>query len=111
MIRKAAGIEFPGWAATTSYLIAEVDIDPESGTTPASGIRHDALGVHSLSMSDDGGPVRVMVTEPHVGATGEVTLRDLSEALVAVYGTDYGVHSPSVRRVTSTFLDGPAEFD
>ena len=59
----------------------------------ASG--HDALGVHSLSRLADGGPVRVMVTERHVGPTGEPTVRDLSEALVAVYGTDYGIHSPS----------------
>jgi hypothetical protein len=36
-----------------------------------------------------------MVTEEHVGATSEPTLRDLSQALVAVYGTDYGVHSPT----------------
>ena len=41
------------------------------------------------------GPVGIMVTEAHVGATGEPTLRDLSEALIAVYGTDYGVHSPT----------------
>src|SRR5581483_4029843 len=26
---------------------------------------------------------------------GEPTLRDISEALVAVYGTDYGIHSPT----------------
>jgi len=39
--------------------------------------------------------VRVMVTEEHVGPTTEPTLRDLSEALIAVYGTDYGVHSPT----------------
>ena len=39
--------------------------------------------------------VRVMVTEQHVGHTGEPTLRDLSEALIAVYGTDYGIHSPT----------------
>jgi len=39
----------------------------------------------------DSGPVRVMVTERHL-ASGEPTLRELSEALVAVYGTDYGVH-------------------
>jgi 3-(3-hydroxy-phenyl)propionate hydroxylase len=44
---------------------------------------------------EDGGPVRVMVTEQHVGRTGEPTLRDLSEALIAVYGTDYGIHSPT----------------
>jgi len=43
----------------------------------------------------DRGPVRVMVTEEHVGPTTEPTLRDLSEALVAVYGTDYGIHSPT----------------
>jgi hypothetical protein len=36
-----------------------------------------------------------MLTESHVGATAEPTLRDLSEALVAVYGTDYGIHSPT----------------
>jgi hypothetical protein len=36
-----------------------------------------------------------MVTEPHVGATDAPTLRDLSEALVAVYGSDYGIHSPT----------------
>ena len=43
----------------------------------------------------DRGPVRVMVTEEHVGAKTEPTLRDLSEALIAVYGTDYGIHSPT----------------
>jgi len=36
-----------------------------------------------------------MVTEQHLGRTGEPTLRDLSEALIAVYGTDYGIHSPT----------------
>ncbi len=39
-------------------------------------------------------PVRVMVTEQHVGPATEPTLRDLSEALIAVCGTDYGIHSP-----------------
>ena len=36
-----------------------------------------------------------MLTEPHVGATAEPTLRDLREGLVRVYGTDYGIHSPT----------------
>ena len=43
----------------------------------------------------DGGLVRVLVTEQHVGPTTEPTLRDLSDALIAVYGTDYGIHSPT----------------
>ena len=38
--------------------------------------------------------MRVLVTEQHLGRTGEPTLRDVREALVAVDGTDYGIHSP-----------------
>jgi 2-polyprenyl-6-methoxyphenol hydroxylase-like FAD-dependent oxidoreductase len=111
LIRKSAGIEFSGWDPTTSYLIAEVEMaleaggetarhtgsstDSNSGQTPEWGIRHDALGVHALSMLEDGGPMRVMVTERDLGPTSEPTLRDLSEALIAVYGTDYGIHSPT----------------
>ena len=102
LVRKAAGIEFPGWDPTTSALIAEVEMAEE----PELGIRRDAIGIHALGRVEyeirdgevvyaDGGPVRVMVTEQHVGATSEPTLRDLSEALIAVYGTDYGIHSPT----------------
>ena len=90
LIRKAAGIEFPGWDPSTSCLIAEVEMDEE----PEWGLRRDAIGVQSLSRLEDG-PVRVLVTERHVGHTSEPTLRDLSEALIAVYGTDYGIHSPT----------------
>jgi 2-polyprenyl-6-methoxyphenol hydroxylase-like FAD-dependent oxidoreductase len=93
--RKAAGIEFPGWDATTSYLLAEVEMNVGTEQSPQWGIRHDALGVHALSTAEEGGPVRVMVTEAHLGPATEPTLRDLSEALVAVYGTDYGIHSPT----------------
>ena len=97
LIRKAAGIEFPGWDPSTSNLIAEVELAEE----PEWGIRRDALGIHSLSRQEDGGRVSVLVTEQHVGATTEPILRDLSEALVAVYGTDYGIHSPtSISRFT-----------
>ena len=95
LTRKAAAIDFPGWDPTTSYLIAEVDMALEANEAPEWGIRHDALGVHALSTSEDGGPVRVMVTERHLEPDSEPTLRDLSEALIAVYGTDYGIHSPT----------------
>ena len=90
VVRKAAGIQFPGWDPTTSNLIAEVELEQE----PEWGIRHDARGVHGLSRLENG-PVRVMVTEDRVGHTLEPTLRDLSEALITVYGTDFGVHSPT----------------
>ena len=91
LIRKAAGIEFPGWDPTTSNLIAEVEMAEE----PEWGLRRDARGFHSLSRLEDGGLVRVLVTEQRLGRTGEPTLRDLSEALIAFYGTDFGVHSPA----------------
>jgi 2-polyprenyl-6-methoxyphenol hydroxylase-like FAD-dependent oxidoreductase len=94
LVRKAAGIEFPGWDPTTSYLLAEVEMASVKGQEPEWGIRHDALGVHALSTSE-GGLVRVMVTEQHLDPSSEPTLRDLSEALTAVYGTDYGIHSPA----------------
>lgn len=101
-IRKAAGIDFPGWDPTTSALIAEVEMTEQ----PKLGIRHDDTGVHGFGKLNyeirngevvylDGGPIRVMVTEKHVGPATAPTLRDLSEALIAVYGTDYGIHSPT----------------
>src|ERR671918_3115126 len=54
LVRKAAGIEFPGWGPTTSSLIAEV----ETAEEPEWGLRRDALGIHSLSRMGDRGPVR-----------------------------------------------------
>jgi 3-(3-hydroxy-phenyl)propionate hydroxylase len=98
LIRKVAGIAFPGSDPTTSNLIAEAEL---TGEPPQWGIYRDAIGIHSLSKSEDGRRVRILVTEQHVGATTEPTLRDLSEALIAVYGTDYGIHSPtSISRFT-----------
>ncbi|OCB28061.1 hypothetical protein A5674_17130 [Mycobacterium malmoense] len=95
VVRKSAGIEFPGWEPTTSYLLAEAEIDPGTGEAPEWGIRHDAIGVHSLAAPGDGRLVRVMVTERLLGSGGEPTLADLREALIAVYGTDYGIRSPA----------------
>ncbi len=110
LVRKAAGIDFPGWDPTTSSLIAQVEMAEE----PPLGIRRDALGVHAIGRVDyeirdgqiiykDSGPVGVMLTEERVGATTEPTLDDLRERLIAVYGTDYGVHSPTwISRFTDT---------
>jgi 3-(3-hydroxy-phenyl)propionate hydroxylase len=88
LIRKAAGIEFAGWDATTGYLIAEVDMREE----PELGIRRDDKGIHAMGRLEDGS-VRVVVREAHVGRAGEPTLDDLSQELTAVRGTDYGLHS------------------
>jgi 3-(3-hydroxy-phenyl)propionate hydroxylase len=91
VIRKAAGIEFPGWDATRSNLIAEVEMSDE----PEFGLRHDATGVHGLQLMEDGRTVRLVVTEQELGPSSEPTLGDLGEALITVYGTDFGVHNPT----------------
>ena len=60
-----------------------------------SGVRHDATGIHGLHVLEDGRTVRVVLTERELGPAVEPTLADLSEALKTVYGTDFGVHSPT----------------
>jgi len=91
VVRKTAGIDFSGWDPTVSWLIAEAEMSEE----PEWGFRHDALGSHAIGKADDGKRARVVLTEPRVGAAGEPTLREIQEALIAVYGTDFGIHSPT----------------
>jgi 2-polyprenyl-6-methoxyphenol hydroxylase-like FAD-dependent oxidoreductase len=90
LVRKKAGIDFPGWDPSLSYLIAEVAMTEE----PAWGIRRDERGVNALGKLEDGKRVGVVLNEPHVAQAGQPTptLDDLRAALVAVYGTDFGVH-------------------
>jgi 2-polyprenyl-6-methoxyphenol hydroxylase-like FAD-dependent oxidoreductase len=91
LIRKAAGIAFPGWDPTTSWLIAEV----ETAEEPKWGFHQDALGKHAIGRVENAAQVGVVLTEPQIGPASEPTLRDVSEALIGVYGTDYGIHSPT----------------
>jgi 2-polyprenyl-6-methoxyphenol hydroxylase-like FAD-dependent oxidoreductase len=91
LIRKTAGIEFPGWDPSVSSLVAEVELSEE----PQWGIRYDDKGAQALGKLGDGKRARVVVSERPAGHTGEPALRDLSRALIDVWGTDYGVHSPA----------------
>ncbi len=110
LVRKTAGIDFPGWEATTSNLLAEVEMTE----TPPYGVHRSASGTYAFGRSEfeieggkivykDVGPIEVMVTEPNANAAGEPTLRDLKALLVAACGTDFGVHSPTwISRFTDT---------
>jgi 2-polyprenyl-6-methoxyphenol hydroxylase-like FAD-dependent oxidoreductase len=89
-VRKAAGIEFPGWDATTSAVIAEVEMSQE----PQVGSINDDLGVRGMNVLEDGKTVRVIVTEQQLGPAGDISLDELRAALVVGYGTDFGVHDP-----------------
>ena len=71
LIRKKAGIDFPGWDPSTSYLIAEVEMTGE----PAWGIRRDDKGINGLGKLEDGKRVRVVLSEPHVRQGDEPTPR------------------------------------
>ncbi|HEY8518775.1 MAG TPA: FAD-dependent monooxygenase [Gammaproteobacteria bacterium] len=90
LIRKAAGIGFPGWEPTTSWLIAEA----ETADEPKWGFHDDAHGRHAIGKADDGS-ARIVLTEPELRLGSEPTLRELRDTLVAVYGTDFGIRRPT----------------
>jgi 3-(3-hydroxy-phenyl)propionate hydroxylase len=96
-IRKAAGIEFPGWDATTSWLIAEVVAADE----PKWGFHHDAAGIHGIGKVD-GGRARVVLTERQLEQSDAPSLQDLRAALGSVYGTDFGVTARCGSRASPT---------
>ncbi len=91
LVRKVAGIDFAGLDPSTSWMIAEVEMDEE----PEFGFRHDSVGTHAIGRRQEGESIGVVLTERHVEHSGEPSMDELREALVGVYGTDYGVHSPT----------------
>jgi 2-polyprenyl-6-methoxyphenol hydroxylase-like FAD-dependent oxidoreductase len=97
LVRKQAGIDFAGWDASISYLIAEGEM-----TEPEWGLRRGEKGVNAIAKLEDGKRARVVLIEQQLMQGDEPTLGELREALVAVYGSDFGV-----RKVTwlSRFTD------
>jgi 3-(3-hydroxy-phenyl)propionate hydroxylase len=91
LVRKVAGIEFAGWDPSVSSLIAEVEMRVE----PPWGVRDDERGRHAFGKLGDGKRVAVVVSERYAGQAGEPDLADLRLALISVWGTDFGVHSPT----------------
>ncbi|HEX3394865.1 MAG TPA: FAD-dependent monooxygenase [Acidimicrobiales bacterium] len=91
LIRKAAGIDFPGLEPSASWMIAEVEMDEE----PEFGFRRDSAGrTHAIGRREVGEPrIGLVLSEEHIDHTGEPSMAELREALVAVYGTDYGLRS------------------
>jgi 3-(3-hydroxy-phenyl)propionate hydroxylase len=102
LIRKMAGIDFPGWDPTTSSILAEVEMTEQ----PPYGVHRSANGPYAFGRPEfeikdgaviyrDVGPIEVMVTEPSTNATAEPTLHDLQALLIATCGTDFGAHGPT----------------
>jgi 3-(3-hydroxy-phenyl)propionate hydroxylase len=90
VIRKTAGIEFAGWDATVSWIIAEVETRDE----PKWGFTSNAAGTHAIGKGDTFG-AGIVITEAQVRSEDHPSLRELSDALISIYGTDFGVHSPT----------------
>ena len=96
LIRKKAGIDFPGWDPSISYLIAEVEMTGE----PPLGLRRDEKGTHAMGRLEDG-RVRVVLREEQVSQGEEPTLDDLRDLLIALYRTDFGLqHATYLSRFT-----------
>ncbi|MGJ7042392.1 2-polyprenyl-6-methoxyphenol hydroxylase-like FAD-dependent oxidoreductase [Shinella sp. BE166] len=89
LVRKTAGIDFPGWDPAISYLIFEADMADE----PALGMRHGERGVYALGRLEDGKRVRGVVTERRLERGDKPTIDALRGALIAAYGSDFGVHN------------------
>jgi 3-(3-hydroxy-phenyl)propionate hydroxylase len=88
LIRKKANIDFPGWDASVSYLIAEASMAEE----PEWGFRRGERGVNAIGKQEDGKRAGIVLVEKEVSRGETPTLDELRAALIAVYGTDYGVH-------------------
>jgi 3-(3-hydroxy-phenyl)propionate hydroxylase len=89
LVRKTAGIAFPGWEASTSWLIAELEFSEE----PKWGFTENERGKHAIGKAE-GGLAGIALIEPRADAEGEPTLREIRELLVSVYGTDFGARNP-----------------
>jgi len=89
LVRKTAGIDFPGWDPSVSFMIAEVEMTEE----PPFGMRRDAKGTYALGRHEDGKRVGVVLREEEVRQGEAPTLEELREALVALYGSDFGLRS------------------
>lgn len=89
LIRKKAGIEFPGWDASASYLIAEV----ETAEEPEWGVRRSEKGINAIAKLEDGKRARIVLSEQYLNQGDEPTLHDVREALIGVYGKDFGLRS------------------
>jgi 2-polyprenyl-6-methoxyphenol hydroxylase-like FAD-dependent oxidoreductase len=109
LVRKKAGIDFPGWDPSASYLIAQVEMDEE----PEIGMRPEGGGIGPVNREKGGGPYGVVLLEKDVEHASQPTLQYVREALIAAYGTDFGAHSPiwisrftDMTRQAATYRDG-----
>lgn len=89
IVRQLAGIDFPGLAASASWIIAEFEVTEQ----PTAGVRPEGGGIGPVDPDDLGGAYRAVVRERQAEHDTDPSLDDLRGALGAVYGTDYGLRN------------------
>jgi 2-polyprenyl-6-methoxyphenol hydroxylase-like FAD-dependent oxidoreductase len=89
LVRKLAEIEFVGWEASVSSLIAEAELAEEA----EFGLHADDVGTQAIGPMGEGNKVRIVLTERYEGQPAEPSVDELKAGLVAVYGSDYGLHN------------------
>ncbi|MFD8906380.1 FAD-dependent monooxygenase, partial [Streptomyces sp. NPDC059586] len=96
VVRKEAGIAFPGEPATVETLLGDMEIaeDPEVVAAVVAEVRKTQLRFGTIPNGD--GTHRVIVPAAGVseGRAAAPTLEEFKERLRALAGTDFGVHSP-----------------
>jgi len=90
-VRSAAGIEFAGAGPSTSWLIAEAEVDGQ----PPVGVRYDEVGIQAIGPAGDGSSFRIVLTERRARQEDARTVDDLRAGLVDVFGTDFGLRRAS----------------
>lgn len=104
LVRRAVGIDFPGEAARTEWILGEIEV-----TTPPEELARVVAEVRQVHRGFGVGPAgdglhRAVV--PAAGVTEDrtvpPTLDELRERLVAYAGTDFGARSP---RAITRFTD------
>lgn len=88
IVRKKAGIGFPGWDPDISYLIFEAEM---SG--PQLGISHGPKGLYAIGPLEGANRFRGVITEQNLERGEKPDIDDLRRALNAAYNADFGVRN------------------
>jgi 2-polyprenyl-6-methoxyphenol hydroxylase-like FAD-dependent oxidoreductase len=97
LVRKTAGIEFSGCDPAASWIIAQAEFSED----PKWGFHNDARGIHAIGKVEDSTLAGIVLAESPMQLGDTPSLHEVKDALVAIYGTDYGIHSPaSISRFT-----------
>ncbi|QEU96650.1 rifampin monooxygenase [Streptomyces kanamyceticus] len=95
-VRKLIGVGFPGEAATVETMLGEMAVTEDPGTIAAVVKEVTKTQLRFAVSPSQDGLYRVIVPAGSVAEdrAAEPTLDDFKERLLAVAGTDFGVHSP-----------------